>query len=37
MDSPPFELLEKDGMAYGRGVADMKDSLASMLVALTKW
>lgn len=28
----PFILEDKDGMLYGRGVADMKGSLASMLV-----
>lgn len=28
----PFELEEKEGMLYGRGVADMKGSLASMLM-----
>ncbi|BCA95967.1 succinyl-diaminopimelate desuccinylase [Legionella antarctica] len=28
----PFELEEKEGMLYGRGVADMKGSLASMLL-----
>lgn len=31
--SDPFCLQEKDGMLYGRGVADMKGSLACMLVA----
>lgn len=29
----PFTLTEQDGMFYGRGVADMKGSLACMLVA----
>lgn len=28
----PFVLVEKDGMAYGRGTADMKGSLAAMMV-----
>ena len=31
--TPPFQLTEKDGLSYGRGVADMKGSLASMLLA----
>lgn len=30
-DTPPFELSEKGGLVYGRGVADMKGSLAAMM------
>jgi succinyl-diaminopimelate desuccinylase len=30
--SNPFDLIEKNGVAYGRGTADMKGSLACMLL-----
>ena len=33
----PFLLCEKDGMLFGRGVADMKGSLACMLVAAERF
>jgi succinyl-diaminopimelate desuccinylase len=33
----PFCLTEKNGMLYGRGVADMKGSLACMLVAAERF
>ena len=35
--SPPFELHEHNGCFYGRGVADMKGSLACMLLAAERW
>ncbi len=31
-NSPPFALQEKEGMLYGRGTADMKGSLAVMML-----
>ncbi len=31
--TPPFDATEKDGFIHGRGAADMKGSLAAMLVA----
>jgi succinyl-diaminopimelate desuccinylase len=31
-DTSPFVLVEKDGMLYGRGSADMKGSLAAMMI-----
>ena len=36
-DSDPFVSTEKDGFLFGRGAADMKSSLASMLVASKKF
>lgn len=33
----PFTLTLQDGMLYGRGVADMKGSLAAMLIAAQRW
>ncbi|MDN6640580.1 MAG: ArgE/DapE family deacylase [Tetragenococcus sp.] len=35
-DTDPFQLVEKDGMFYGRGVTDMKAGLAALVISMVE-
>lgn len=35
-ETDPFELVEKDGMFYGRGVTDMKAGLAALVISMVE-
>lgn len=36
-NTPPFTLTKQNDMLYGRGTADMKGSIAAMMVAAERW
>ena len=36
-DSPPYDIVERDGQIWGRGVADNKNGIACKLCAIDAW